>query len=581
MRVRDLDQSMIMFNMTCYLEMMGKYHPDVYKEHDVLYAIKCLQEGHCFGFSVINSVMAYVGKHDWWLGLMAEIAGWDHKAGNAYEQLTQAVALPAEVTSRTLGQLFELAISWVRLIQDPCVAIHNDDQKERGNRLALLVSRITESMLKQPNLYTASQCDVLQPGVGVLEVSSADNSNNQAIVERRIFCRYYTKSAFADLLDKLQTCADILLIHYDDHVVSVRHDGSDWYLYDSNHDTLLDHYEKKFNKSNLIFLSMIIDHSNDFAIEAATFSQSKATSLKKIYQDFSHEADLSFMKGLSLHYMAELDSNILSKLLLLVKSDEQYQKLIECLCRVDYFGQTGWHILSKYTPHVVSRVINNIPIQSYGQSVDSFCHVNTDGVSGLEAILPFLSSTSVRHLAYLVKTAKQKVSILNLLVSPKLAKLLPSDWVLLVLAGNTDWHRGHVFVTLLRQFKTWCDQPGEEGSVNHSRMQTMLQLLRDSIADCSSEPQIEEVFTAFQARLKQGGSALMAKFDDRSLSSGAFMGMFSSSRSKGSWSLMQHIISDRLDLGGSYSVAKGMLTATAVGAGAAALTALCISRRRH
>lgn len=67
--------------------------------------------GYCYGFSLCRAAMRYVGKLDWWEGVLAAIAAWDGEA----DSLKQEILLPNADNHKlvTLQTIFERAFHYI------------------------------------------------------------------------------------------------------------------------------------------------------------------------------------------------------------------------------------------------------------------------------------------------------------------------------------------------------------------------------------------------------------------------------------------------------------------------------------
>ncbi|MCF6808407.1 ankyrin repeat domain-containing protein [Thiotrichales bacterium 19S9-12] len=135
----NIDQTTILNQFIEYLKLKQKSNPKkdhpenqdknfetYYDSVEVDKIVKEFDGGHCHGFSVAYSVFTYLDKLDWWFDLLEKLSGWDGSSNS----LNEKFELVNQSTTKTLGELFETAIDYIRYFQIAPINIQNYNRQD-------------------------------------------------------------------------------------------------------------------------------------------------------------------------------------------------------------------------------------------------------------------------------------------------------------------------------------------------------------------------------------------------------------------------------------------------------------------
>ncbi|MCF6764409.1 ankyrin repeat domain-containing protein [Thiotrichales bacterium 19S3-7] len=220
-----INQSVVKKKFQAYLEIKKQYsNPKsgiFYDQQEVEDIRQQLNKGHCSGFAVLYSVFSHLDKLDWWFDLLDRLCDWDGES----ESLNKKVQLINQTEAKTLGELFEIAINYVRQTQAIEKFIRNYSDP------------------KNPDGQPYKQSDLLNAQFALLEILESDDKltrlkesqsfvfhgGSQVGINEYLFCQIIEDAKYSDIIYLGLSGPEV------GHGCSVRFLEGNFYLYDSNY----------------------------------------------------------------------------------------------------------------------------------------------------------------------------------------------------------------------------------------------------------------------------------------------------------------------------------------------------------
>ncbi|MCF6768524.1 ankyrin repeat domain-containing protein [Thiotrichales bacterium 19S11-10] len=268
-----IDQAQINTKFIQYLEVKKTFSDpkgDVYYDkEDIDSFIEKEESGLCVGYTTVYSVFAHLDKLSWWFDLLDHLSGWD----GSEKSLNETVQLIDQEQTRTLDELFEIAIDHIRFAQ-----FIGDFLKDYSD----------QNLDNYESIKSYNQSDLLSAKKGLLEILSKDGE----LITLRKNLQYrvngigkisINKLAFSEIIES-GINSDIIklgvrrLSDNAGHALAVRFKEGKYYLYDSNnpsgdqeyenlgdlYEALSEDYLKKFKLKDIRFASFSDD--NNFSL---------------------------------------------------------------------------------------------------------------------------------------------------------------------------------------------------------------------------------------------------------------------------------------------------------------------------
>ena len=373
-------------NFPLQAERIGKQQEEFKKHIEEL--TKQLNEGHCFGFSVVHGAMDDTEKLEWWEHALVEIANWNKQR----DSLNETVKLPGTIiesgqTHQTdVPDKLQESTKPADVIILPTVsstpkqnynsngdpthpppftsiekdltsaAIFNSKTATlatvKSNNLLLptlrdifaralnyiVVSHAVDVSHYHPNM---DQLNILQPDAHVIdertlkikrsyfemvdETAKEKDSRVKTIEKRKIIAGTFTTEQLLKDLDDNLSSKSLLLIHGLGHTIRICRKGTDWMVYDPNYDhTKLTTIHKIGTKSECIAEVFRI-LGNSIAIEAGLFNEHTYLNFPE-HTRLLNESPASLLKGHGLWIMAKHSPEILTAILKKGYASEEERK---------------------------------------------------------------------------------------------------------------------------------------------------------------------------------------------------------------------------------------------------------------
>ncbi len=211
------------------LKKISDQQADLKKNHDKL--IKALEQGYCFGFSVVDGAMHWDGMLLWWRSLLQTIAVWDEKP----ESLKKRIVLPSEKNERVpekykntsfykkrrkLEQLTDRAMNYVVLSQCDGGLSFAPKLMHQGNFL-------------KPDGFKSEK----NPAKNKSYHEYTNHKKIFTIKNRKVITGHFTHKQLCDIFTKKNKLGrSMIFVHGSDHTIRMTQVGSVFFIYNSNYD---------------------------------------------------------------------------------------------------------------------------------------------------------------------------------------------------------------------------------------------------------------------------------------------------------------------------------------------------------
>ncbi|TNF70057.1 MAG: ankyrin repeat domain-containing protein [Gammaproteobacteria bacterium] len=263
-----IDQAQINSKFIQYLEIKKTFFDpkgDVYYDkEDIDSFIEKEKPGLCGGYKTVYAVFAHLDKLSWWFDLLDHLSGWD----GSEKSLNEKVQLIDQEQTRTLDELFEIAIDYIRFAQ-----FVTDFLKDYGD----------QDLNNYESFKSYKQSDLLNAKKGLLEILSKDdklitlkkslqynvNDIGKICINKSTFCEIIESGIDSNII----TLGARRLRDNAFHGLTLRFHEGKYYLYDSNspsgdqeyenledlYDALSEGYLSEFELNSIQFASFSDD----------------------------------------------------------------------------------------------------------------------------------------------------------------------------------------------------------------------------------------------------------------------------------------------------------------------------------